>query len=81
MTIASDVTFSGAIGEDVAGRTLTKLGTGTLFLSSSNTYSGGTTIKAGTLDIGTSATAGGAGGIFIGDSSGSSTPRFRCITT
>ena len=46
-----------------------KLGTGTLFLSNSNTYCGGTTIKAGTLDIESSATRAGAGDILLGDSS------------
>ena len=48
-----------------------------LLLSGNNSYAGGTTIKAGTLDIGTNATAAGVGGIFIGNSSGSSTATLK----
>ncbi|KAB2707909.1 autotransporter-associated beta strand repeat-containing protein, partial [Brucella intermedia] len=46
-----------------AGGALTKLGAGTLVLSGKNTYKGGTTITAGTLQIGT----GGASGWIEGD--------------
>jgi fibronectin-binding autotransporter adhesin len=45
-------TFSGIIGQDVAGRSLTKAGPGTLVLSNANTFSGGLTLTAGTLGIG-----------------------------
>jgi fibronectin-binding autotransporter adhesin len=72
LTIASGVTFSGGIGQDVAGRSLTKAGDGTLTLSGTSAYSGGTTVKAGTLVLGANAAAAGSGGIFLGDSSGSS---------
>ena len=34
--------FSGAIGQDVAGRSLSQAGSGKLYLSGDNTYSGGT---------------------------------------
>ena len=48
---ASNETFSGMITG--AGGSLTKVGTGTLFLSGSSSYSGGTTIGAGILEVGT----------------------------
>jgi autotransporter-associated beta strand protein len=48
----ANFTISGPISENVAGKSLTKVGTGTLVLSSgaANTYSGGTIINAGTLN-------------------------------
>ncbi|MEY4242842.1 MAG: hypothetical protein RLZZ245_427 [Verrucomicrobiota bacterium] len=53
-----NLTASGIISEDVAGRTLTKNGAGTLALSNSNTYTGATTISAGTLQLGAGGTTG-----------------------
>ena len=56
----SDVLIqAGAIGGSGA---LTQAGSGTLILTGSNTYSGGTTISAGTLQIGNGATAGSIAG-------------------
>jgi len=43
--------ISGDIGEGSAGMTLTKLGAGVLVLSGENTYTGATTVSAGTLLI------------------------------
>jgi len=43
--------ISGVIGEDVAGRILTKTGSGTLILGAPNTLSGGFTVAGGTLSI------------------------------
>jgi outer membrane autotransporter protein len=54
MRIAGDITGPGA---------LAKVGTGTLTLTGANTYSGGTTINAGTLQLGN----GGVTGSFAGD--------------
>jgi fibronectin-binding autotransporter adhesin len=50
---ANSMTISGSIGEDVPGRALTKAGTGAgaLILTAANSYSGNTTISAGTLAL------------------------------
>src|SRR5437660_609188 len=54
--------FSGVIQDGAAGATnLTKVGTGTFTLSGANTYTGTTTISAGTLQIGTGGTTGTTG--------------------
>ncbi len=45
------ITISGAIGEDVAGRGLTKAGAGILLLGGANTYSGPTIINGGSLVV------------------------------
>jgi autotransporter-associated beta strand protein len=55
---ANTLTLAGAIGEASAGKTLTKAGLGTLVLSGTNTYTGATTVSAGTLETGV---AGGLG--------------------
>ena len=46
------LTVQGAISDGGAGYSLTKTGVGTLILSGSNTYSGGTVVSAGTLMLG-----------------------------
>jgi autotransporter-associated beta strand protein len=81
----------GHVGSGSAGATTTLAGTlgsqvttvtqdtanAILLLSGNNSYAGGTTIKQGTLALGNSATAAGVGGIFIGNSSGSSNATLR----
>jgi autotransporter-associated beta strand protein len=52
LTVGSNnrkTTFSGMIQDSGAGGSLTKVGTGGLFLTNANTYSGGTTISGGKL--------------------------------
>jgi autotransporter-associated beta strand protein len=58
--LANDLTVTSAIVGDAA---LTKTGSGTLQLLGTNTYSGGTTVAAGTLRIG----SGGTTGSIVGD--------------
>ncbi|MGC4013861.1 MAG: autotransporter-associated beta strand repeat-containing protein [Luteolibacter sp.] len=48
-TNAADLTVSAPISGHFGGEKITKSGTGTLVLSGSNTYTGGTTVSAGTL--------------------------------
>ncbi len=49
VTNTGPTTLSGSIGQSAAGLGLTKAGAGTLTLSGANTYTGTTTVKAGTL--------------------------------
>ncbi|MEK7951685.1 beta strand repeat-containing protein [Luteolibacter soli] len=63
-------TISRPINEGVAGRSLTKNGTGTLLLSAANTYTGTTTINAGILRIGNAAGLGATSGDTIVNSGG-----------
>jgi autotransporter-associated beta strand protein len=53
--------FSGNIG-DTGGGSLTKVGTGSVILSGTNTHTGGTTISAGLLQIGNGGTTGSIAG-------------------
>jgi autotransporter-associated beta strand protein len=55
---ATDAILSGVISGD-ANQTFAKTGTGTLLLTGNNTYSGATTISAGTLEIGSAGRLGG----------------------
>ncbi|QQE12601.1 autotransporter-associated beta strand repeat-containing protein [Planctomycetota bacterium] len=61
-------TFDGAI-RDVAGKsgTLTKEGSGTFFLTNENTYTGGTIINGGTLQLGSDTSSSGWSGSIKGD--------------
>jgi len=52
------ITISGVIGQDAPGRGLTKMGNGTLAFGAVNIYSGDTTVNAGTLQLGGTATIG-----------------------
>jgi fibronectin-binding autotransporter adhesin len=51
-------TVTGAIGEAAAGGSLTKNGQGKLVLESANSYTGATTVNAGTLHLGTGGSIG-----------------------
>jgi fibronectin-binding autotransporter adhesin len=55
---AETLTLRGAIGEASAGKTLTKTGAGTLSLTGTNTFTGATTVSAGTLQLGDGTTDG-----------------------
>jgi fibronectin-binding autotransporter adhesin len=58
-TLGTSTTFSGAIENTGAGDiAIVKAGGGTLTLTGANSYSGGTTISAGTLQIGNGGTTG-----------------------
>jgi autotransporter-associated beta strand protein len=57
-TVLSDNT-SGAKGEWWEGVTLTKSGQGTLVLNAANTYTGGTFVEAGTIEVGNDSALGG----------------------
>ena len=59
----TSTTFSGNIQNGAHTVALTKDGSGTLVLSGNNTYSGGTTLDAGILDLGSSTAIGTSGSI------------------
>ena len=50
-TAAGEVTIAGSIGQSGGGWGITKTGTGTLVLSGANTYTGGTRVLAGVLQV------------------------------
>ena len=62
-TDGADVTFATPL--QGTGNTLTKLGSGTLTLSADNTYTGTTTISAGTLRIGDGGASGSVAGNIV----------------
>jgi len=63
MTVRSDVEFAGEIGNDAPGYGITKAGDAKLILSGVNTYTGDTTVDAGTLEL----AAGGSLAIIVAD--------------
>lgn len=63
---ANTLTVGGNVGETGGARTFTKAGNGTLVLSGTNTYSGTTTINAGTLSV-ASNNALGSGSLTLGN--------------
>ena len=63
-SIGADIAVSATINVPLDGTAgMTKTGAGTVVLTSNNTYTGGTTISAGTLQIG----SGGTSGSIVGD--------------
>ncbi len=64
---AANLAFTGVVGEDAAGRSLTKAGNGILVLNNAaNSYSGDTTISGGILRVNGSGTLGtGVGTAFL----------------
>jgi len=63
---AGSVTYSGAIADGAPGMTLTKTGAGTQVLSGANSFTGATSIMAGTLAIGNDAALAASGTILVG---------------
>ncbi len=67
-TAGSSLTISGPVSQANAGTSVTLTGGGTLILSGSNTYTGGTTISGGTLEVANAAALPAKGIINVGRS-------------
>jgi autotransporter-associated beta strand protein len=63
---ADSAEMSGVLSNSSGAATLTKNGTGTLVLSAANTYTGGTTISAGTLALGNASALPSTGTLTLG---------------
>ncbi len=63
---ANTLTLGAAVGDSGQARSFTKAGGGTLVLSGVNTYTGNTTINAGTLALGASASLANTAAIVVG---------------
>ncbi|NBW97839.1 MAG: hypothetical protein EBR28_14235, partial [Planctomycetia bacterium] len=65
-TAAGSTTYAGAINDGAATIALAKIGSGTLALTGSSGYTGGTRINAGVLSVGNAAALGTSGSITFG---------------
>ncbi|QWC96421.1 filamentous hemagglutinin N-terminal domain-containing protein, partial [Polynucleobacter paneuropaeus] len=85
LTLAGTSTNNNTLSQVLANNTgltsLAKSGAGTWILSGTNTYTGGTTISAGTLVASTSASALGSGAVTLGASSGNTSATLQVATT
>ena len=68
--VIADQTGSGGTGANAGSWSLLKSGAGVLVLQAANTYSGGTEVQSGTLQIGSGGTSGSLGGGTVAISSG-----------
>lgn len=79
ITFASDVTLTGVLGEQGAGRVLTKDGPGTFTLGSAVSYTGGTVLNAGRIRVGVESALGTATTTVNGGALSSDGPTERTI--
>jgi autotransporter-associated beta strand protein/T5SS/PEP-CTERM-associated repeat protein len=63
INVGGNLTITGAIGESATSSGLTKLGSGTLILAGTNTYTGDTTISAGLVNVRQSGALGAGTGV------------------
>jgi autotransporter-associated beta strand protein len=66
---------------DGTGGSIVKTGSGTLTLGGQNFFTGGLTIKAGTVQLANSSTSGGAGVIKLGDTTGSAAATLQILNS